>query len=206
MKRTAAAALRNRAAIADALAPFLPATGTVLELGSGTGEHALLFAARFPALRFQPSDPDPAARASIAAWAAEARHPNLLPPVEYDVRGRTWRLFPVDAVLCLNVLHVAPAECARALVAGSATVLPPGGPLAVYAPLVHRGAPLTGRLARLEAKLRAHDPRLGVREVEALVEDAGRHGLALAADLAMPEEGDRLLVFRRAPSPSPPRA
>lgn len=200
MKRTAPAALRNRAAIADALAPFLPPTGTVLELGSGTGEHVLLLAARFPGLRWQPSDPDPEARASIAAWVAEAGRPNLLPPVEYDLRARTWRLFPADAVLCVNVLHAASPECAAALVAGSAGVLPPGGLLAVYGPLVHRGAPLAGRLARLDAKLRAHDPTLGVREVEPLVEDARRHGLALAADLAMPEEGDRLLVFRRAPS------
>ncbi|BDG03925.1 DUF938 domain-containing protein [Anaeromyxobacter oryzae] len=200
MKRTARAALRNRDAVAAALADFLPADGTVLELGSGTGEHVLLLAARFPALRWQPSDPDPEARASIAAWAAEAHRPNLLPPLEYDVRARTWRLFRADAVLCVNVLHVAPPDAAEALLAGSADVLPAGGSLFVYAPLLARGVPLAGRLARLDAKLRAHDPALGVRALDTLVGDALRHGLALAADRPMPEEGDRLLVFRRAPS------
>lgn len=197
MKRTAKAALRNREALAAALDELLPERGTVLELGSGTGEHAVFLAARFPALSWQPSDPDPEARASIAAWAAEARRANLSPPLDLDLSLPTWHRQVADAVLCVNVLHVAPPECGEALVAGAAAVLPAGGPLAVYGPFVHRGARLAGRLARLDEELRAHDPALGVREVERLADAGRRCGLTLAGELAMPEEGDLLLVFRR---------
>jgi SAM-dependent methyltransferase len=197
VKRTARAALANRDAIADALAPRLPASGTVLELGSGTGEHLLLFAARFPALTWQPSDPDPEARASIAAWSAEARLPNLLPPLAYDLRAASWHARPAAALLCLNVLHVAPPGCAPSLAAGAARVLPPGGPLFVYGPFTRRGARLEGRLARIDANVRGHDPALGVRVLEELVEGCAREGLRLEAEQVMPEAGDLLLVFRR---------
>jgi SAM-dependent methyltransferase len=197
VKRTAAAALRNRDAIAAALRDILPLRGRVLEVGSGTGEHVALFARLFPALTWQPSDPDPEARASIRAWSAEARLPNLAPPLDYDLRLPSWHGRPADALLCLNVLHASPAECAEALLTGASRVLPPGGPLVVYAPFRRRGAPLEGRLARIDGKLRAYDPALGVREREPFVEAAARHGLVLEAELPMPEEGDLLLVFRR---------
>ncbi len=198
MKRTAKLALRNREALAAALDEILPETGTVLELGSGTGEHAVFLAARFPALTFEPSDPDPEARASIRAWAAEAKLANLRPPLDLDLLAPAWTRRRADALLCVNVLHVTPPACAEALVQGAARVLAPGGPLAVYGPFTHRGVPLTGRLARFDGELRAADPALGVREVEALAELARRAGLSLEAELEMPAvEGDRLLVFRR---------
>ncbi len=197
VKRTARAALANRDAIALALRTVLPPAGRVLELGSGTGEHAVFLAAAFPAIEWQPSDPDPEARASIAAWSAEARLPNLLPPLAYDLRTELWHHRLADAVLCVNVLHVAPQGCMDALCRGASRVLPDGGPLAVYGPFARRGRPLAGRLARLEATLHAADPALGVREVEALAEAGGRHGLALEGEGAMPEEGDLLLVLRR---------
>jgi hypothetical protein len=196
VKRTAAAAVRNRGPLAAALRGVLPARGRVLELGSGTGEHVVFLAAAFPDLLWQPSDPDPDARASIAAWSAEARLANLLPPLDWDLRVPRWQGRPADAVLCVNVLHVAALECTEALCGGAARVLPPGGPLAVYGPFTHRGQPLAARLARLERTLRAADPALGVREVEAVAEAGRRHGLALAAELPMAEQGDVLLVLR----------
>lgn len=196
MKRTAAAALRNRAPLAAALRGVLPPTGRVLELGSGTGEHAVFLAAEFPALEWQPSDPDPEARDSIAAWAAEARLPNLRPPLALDLRLPLWHRRAADAVLCVNVLHVAPPECLDALCLGASRALPAGGPLAVYGPFTRRGRPLAGRLARVDATVRAADAGFGVREVEALLEAGARHGLAPAAELTMPEEGDLLVVLR----------
>ena len=198
MKRTSAAALRNRAPLAAALAGILPQTGRVLELGSGTGEHAVHLARAFPALVFQPSDPDPEARASIAAWARDAALPNLRAPLDYDLRVDLWQLRPADAVLCVNVLHVAPPECVEALFRGAARVLPGGAPLAVGGPFRRRGAPTVGRLARLDAELRAADPALGVRELEAVLDAARRHGLRPDAELPLAEEGDLLLVLRKA--------
>jgi trans-aconitate methyltransferase len=198
VKRTAPAALVNREPIARALARALPAAGRVVELGSGTGEHAVLLAARFPGLTWQPSDPDAEARASIAAWSAEARLPNLLPPLDWDVRLGGWRARPADAVLCLNVLHAAPPECEGALLDGAAEILPPRGLLAVYGPFTRSGARAAGRLARLDAKLRAHDPALGVRDLEALTAAAARRGLAREEVLPMAEEGDLLVLFRKA--------
>jgi SAM-dependent methyltransferase len=197
MKRTSPAALRNRAPLAVALGAVLPRSGRVLELGSGTGEHAVHLARTFPALVFQPSDPDPEARASVAAWAAEAALPNLLPPLDLDLRLAGWESRPADALLCVNVLHVVPGECVEALCRGAARVLPPGGPLVVAGPFSRRGVPLAGRLARFDAELRAADPALGVPERESLLSAGRRHGLLPDLEIALPAEGDLLIVLRR---------
>jgi hypothetical protein len=197
MKRHARLADRNCDLLLGVLRRVLPARGTVLELGSGTGEHAVAFARAFPALEWQPSDPDDEALASIAAWSREARLPNLRPPPRHDLRAPAWRARPADALLCVNVLHVAPPECGGALVAGAAEILPAGGPLVVYGPFTEGELPRSGRLARFDAELRAHDPALGVRAVGPLALAAARAGLALAEDAPGAEEGDRVLVFRR---------
>jgi len=197
VKRHARLAERNRELLLGVLGRVLPARGTVLEIGSGTGEHAVAFARAFPALEWQPSDPDDEALASIAAWSREARLPNLRRPLRYDLGSDAWRGRPVDALLCVNVLHAAAAGCGPCLVAGAAQILPAGGPLVVYGPFGRGGDPLAGRLARFDAELRARDPGLGVRAVEPLVLAAARVGLLLAEDEAGAEEGDRVLVFRR---------
>ena len=197
LKRTSQAALKNLRPLAAALRAVLPGSGTLLELGSGTGEHAVHLARAFPRLSVQPSDPDPEARGSIEAWAAEVRLPNLLPPLDLDLRAPAWTGRAADAVLCVNVLHVVPADGVEALCRGAACVLPAGGPLIVAGPFSRRGAPLAGRLARFDGELRAADPALGVRELEALAEAGARHGLGARAPTRLPAEGDLLVVLVR---------
>ena len=157
----------------------------------------MFLAREFPSLSWQPSDPDPLARDSIRAWSAEARLSNLLAPLDLDLTAPAWTARRADALLCLNVLHVTPPAVAAALLAGAAAVLPPGGPLAVYGPFTGGVTELRGRLARLQATLSGHDPALGVRDAVAFTAAAWACGLEPVVDLAMPEEGDRLLVFRR---------
>lgn len=197
MKRTSPAALANLAPLTAVLRDTLPAQGLVLELGSGTGEHAVHLARTFPALALQPSDPDPVMRASVAAWAAEARLPNLRAPLDLDLRSAAWTPAAADAVLCVNVLHVAPPDAIEALCRGAARVLPPGGPLVVAGPFSRRGAPLAGRLARFDGELRAADPALGVRALEDLVDAGAHHGLAAGVPRALPAQGDLVVVLRR---------
>jgi SAM-dependent methyltransferase len=197
VKRTSPAALANLAPLTAALRDVLPTGGVLLELGSGTGEHAVHLARSFPGLAIQPSDPDPVARASIAAWSAEARLPNLLPALDLDVRAAAFPTRSAAALLCVNVLHVAPPGALEALCAGAARVLPPGGPLVVAGPFSRRAAPLAGRLARFDRELRAADPALGVRVLEDLLEAAARHGFTASEPKGLPAEGDLLVVLRR---------
>jgi SAM-dependent methyltransferase len=200
MKRTSPAALANLPPLSAALREVLPPSGSVLEVGSGTGEHAVHLARTFPHLTFEPSDPDPVMRASVAAWAADARLPNLRPPLDLDLCAPAWGHRAAAAVLCVNVLHVAPAGALEALCAGAARVLPPGGPLVVAGPFARRGVPLAGRLARFDRELRAADPALGVRVLEDLLEAGARHGLRSdGAPRPLPAEGDVLVVMRRSP-------
>jgi SAM-dependent methyltransferase len=198
MKRTSSAALANLGPLLAALREVLPGSGTVLELGSGTGEHAVHLARTFPQLTFEPSDPDPVMRASVAAWAADARLPNLRAPLALDLRETAWTARSAAAVLCVNVLHVAPADALEALCAGAARVLPSGGPLVVAGPFSRRGVPLAGRLARFDGELRAADPSLGIRALEDLVDAGARHGFVEdGAPRQLPAEGDVLVVLRR---------
>jgi len=196
-RRHAPAALANRDALLLALRRLLPARGTVLELGSGTGEHAVFLARHLPDLTFQPSDPDEAARASIAAWSEEAGLENLRPPLNLDLTLPTWWRQRADAVLCVNVLHLLPPAAQDALAAGAARVLPPGGALCVYGPFRQAGRPAPARIEDLDRRLRATNPVFGVRDAEAL-ERAGRlAGLAPSGRVGMPE-GDLLVVLRPA--------
>ena len=202
VKRTARLALRNRDLLLEALRALLPAPPQaprlrprVLELGSGTGEHLVAFARALPQVDWQPSDPDPEARASVAAWAREARLANLAPPLDLALGEPAWRRQPFDHLLCVNVLHVAPAAAVEALLDGAAA-LAPGAWLLLYGPFQREGEPLA-RLTRFHAELTAHHPSLGVRPLAPLVAAAAARGLALERDEAGAEEGDRLLLLRR---------
>ncbi|MBJ7251857.1 MAG: DUF938 domain-containing protein [Acetobacteraceae bacterium] len=195
-RRFAPAVARNKAAITEALARHLPASGLVLEIASGSGEHALHFAAHFPALSFQPTDPDAAALASIAAWRAEAQLANLLPPLMLDVMADAWPVPKADAVLCINMIHIAPWEATAALMRGAARVLPRDGILFLYGPFKQGGQHTAPSNAEFDESLRAQDAQWGVRDIEAVAEIASAAGFAAPVGEAMPAN-NLSVIFRR---------
>lgn len=195
-RRHAPAAARNREPILAVLRRHLPETGLVLEVSSGTGEHAVHFAAALPGLTWQPSDPDPDARASIAAWAAEAGLPNLRPPLALDAATEDWPVARADAVLCINMIHIAPWAAGLGLLRGAARRLPPGGPLILYGPYRRGGRHTAPSNAAFDAGLRAQDPRWGVRNLEAVAEAAAATGFGPPSVEEMPAN-NLTVVFRR---------
>ena len=195
-RRFAPAVARNKAAITEVLARHLPAAGLVLEIASGSGEHALHFAAHFPALGFQPTDPDAAALASIAAWQAEAQLPNLRAPLMLDVMADAWPVQKADAVLCINMIHIAPWEATAALMRGAARVLPRDGILFLYGPFRQGGQHTAPSNAEFDAGLRAQDARWGVRDLEAVAEIASAAGFAAPVVEEMPAN-NLSVIFRR---------
>jgi hypothetical protein len=194
VKRTARLALANLELLIEAVRAIAPQRGLALELGSGSGEHVLALARAFPSLGWQPSDPDPTARASIAAWRDEARLSNLGPPLDLDLLGSAWRSVAADLLLCVNVLHVAPPAAGEALLDGAAA-LAPGSALLLYGPFLD--GPPPPRLTRFDGELRAHHPSLGIRPLAPLLSAAGARGLSLECRRPGREPGDVLLVFRR---------
>lgn len=197
-RRFAPAVARNKAAITEALARHLPASGLVLEIASGSGEHALHFAIHLPALSFQPTDPDAAALASIVAWQAEVSLPNLLLPLMLDVMADAWPVQKADAVLCINMIHIAPWEATAALMRGAARVLPRDGILFLYGPFKQGGQHTTPSNAEFDASLRAQDVRWGVRDLEAVAEIASAAGFAAPIVEAMPANNLSLILRRLA--------
>src|ERR1044071_9160110 len=139
-KHHAPAAARNRERLREVLPRELPSHGTVLEIASGSGEHAIHFARAFPALTWQPTDISPRALASIAAWRTEVDLHNLQPPLALDTTAPTWPLACADAIVCINLLHISPWPAALGLFAGAARLLPPGALLYLYGPYRFDGA------------------------------------------------------------------
>jgi cyclopropane fatty-acyl-phospholipid synthase-like methyltransferase len=195
MKRAAPAAERNKEPIAEALARILPERGTVLEIASGTGQHAAHFAGRFPGLRFVPTDAAPDALASIEAHRAEAGLDNLAPAERLDVLEPGWER-EVDAIVCINMIHISPFEATLALFAGAARCLAPSSPLVLYGPYRFGGRFLAESNAVFDASLRERDARWGVRDVDELARVARDSGFALEEPLAMPAN-NHVLVARR---------
>ncbi|MGI8944288.1 MAG: DUF938 domain-containing protein [Qipengyuania sp.] len=196
MKRHAPAAARNSSPIAEILARELPANGVVLEVASGTGEHALFMARRFPALDWQPTDRDPDALSSIAAWREEAELNNLLEPLPLDAARSTWPVARADAMLCINMVHISPWEATEGLFCGAARLLQPGTPLILYGPYVEEAVTTAQSNRDFDASLKARDPRWGLREVARMDELAARNGFARTARHAMPAN-NLILVYRR---------
>ncbi|UZW53938.1 class I SAM-dependent methyltransferase [Sphingobium sp. JS3065] len=194
-KRHAPATERNREAILAVLREELPSSGLVLEVASGSGEHAIHFAAALPALDWQPSDPDPAALASITAWRAEAGLPNICPPVRLDACAK-WPVERADAILCINMVHISPWEATRGLMKGARAALPPGGLLYLYGPYLREDVKTgSGNLA-FDASLKVRDPRWGLRKVEDVIAAAEVEGLAFQHLVEMPAN-NLSLIFRR---------
>ncbi|ALH81163.1 DUF938 domain-containing protein [Sphingopyxis macrogoltabida] len=195
-KRHAPATVRNRDAIAAVLADWLPEKGLVLEVASGSGEHVVHFAAAFPGLLWQPSDPDPAALTSIAAWSGEAGLANIALPLPLDAAAPNWPLAAADAVLCINMVHISPWEATAGLLAGAARLLPPGAPLILYGPYVEADVPTAESNLAFDASLRARNPDWGLRDTAAVKEAAAAAGLAFAERRATPAN-NLMLLFRR---------
>jgi SAM-dependent methyltransferase len=197
-RQYAPAAARNRDPIWSVLQPSLPATGRVLEVASGSGEHAVHFAQRAaPGLVFQPSDPDPQARASIDAWAAATRLPNIRPALALDATAETWPIAQADAVLCFNMIHIAPWEACIGLVRGAARVLSAGGPLFLYGPFKREGRHTAPSNAAFDRDfLKARNPAWGVRDLEAVAALAAGQGFGAPAIVEMPAN-NLSVSFRR---------
>ena len=195
-KRHAPATLRNRDAIAAVLAEWLPATGTVLEVASGSGEHIVHFAATFPALDWQPSDPDPAGLVSIAAWCADAGLANIAPPLALDASAGEWPIEYADAILCINMVHISPWAATLGLLAGAAQLLPSGAPLILYGPYVEPDVPTADSNLAFDASLQMRDPAWGLRQIDDVKAAAAAAGLTFAERRAMPAN-NLMLLFRR---------
>lgn len=193
----APAAARNGAVILDVLRDVLPRGGQVLEVASGSGEHAVRFAAGLPDLRWQPSDPDRRALGSIAAHARSAGLPNLLTPVELDARAQAWPVTRADAIVCINMIHIAPWTATVGLIAGAGRLLPDRGPLYLYGPFRIGGAHTAASNTQFDEDLRARDPEWGVRDFEAVLAVAAEHGLHLAGQIPMPAN-NLSVVLRKA--------
>ncbi len=195
-KRHAPATLRNRDAIAAVLADWLPAAGTVLEIASGSGEHVVHFAAAFPHLVWQPSDPDPAGLTSIAAHRAEAGLANIASPLALDASAPAWPIGHADAILCINMVHISPWEATLGLFAGAAALLAAGAPLVLYGPYIEAGVLTADSNLEFDASLRASDPAWGLRDTSDVMAVAADAGFAFAERRAMPAN-NLMLLFRR---------
>jgi len=194
---TAPAAERNKGPILTVLEGALPASGLVLEIASGTGQHVIHFAGELPHLTWQPSDPDSELRSSIRAWIAQTGVSNARAPLELDVRRQPWPVDAADAVVCINMIHIAPWAATRALMAGAARLLPATGVLVLYGPYRRGGRHTAPSNEAFDRQLRASDPDWGVRDLEVVTEAAASHGLALQDVTTMPAN-NLCVVFRPA--------
>jgi hypothetical protein len=200
-KREAPAAQRNRGPILEVLArlwPDMPGTPRrlVLEIASGTGEHAVHFAGHLPHVDWQPSDLGADAIASVSAWRDEAGLANLRAPVELDVRAPQWPLDRASDLFCANMIHIAPWSCTLGLVAGATRLLDRGGLLVLYGPFAIDGQHTAPSNAAFDADLRRRDPSWGVRDLAEVSAVADAAGFTLRERVSMPAN-NLVVVFER---------
>jgi len=201
-RQYAPATQRNREFILEVLLKVLPPTGTVLEVSSGTGEHAVFFAPRLYPRQWIPSDPNPVARASIAAWREHSPTDNLYPPIALDACNSVWEIEqdeppeslqdidlkrdPIVAIVNINIIHIAPWAACLGLMAGAGRILPPGGILYLYGPFKQGGRHTAPSNAAFDESLQAQNPEWGVRELDEVVAVAQEQRLSLVNTYAMP--------------------
>jgi len=195
-RRHAPATLRNRDPILAILRQVLPARGKVLEIASGSGEHALYFAAALPQLTWQPSDPSPEARASIAVWREEAGSANLLPPLAIDAALADWPITHADAMVCINMIHISPWNATEGLMRAAERLLPTSAPLVLYGPFLRANRPLVPSNAAFDADLKLRDPWWGLRDLDMVCDLAAKHGLVRDSVIDMPAN-NLSVVLRR---------
>jgi SAM-dependent methyltransferase len=202
LRQHSPSAERNREPILAVLREVLPPTGRVLEIASGTGQHAICFAGALPGLDWQPSDIDADARASIAAWVAHAGLANVRAPLALDVHQPEWgaqtldKLDQFDAVVCINMIHISPWSATQALFAGASRRLAGGGVLYLYGPYKRGGVQTSPSNDAFDQQLRSRDPAWGVRDMEAVVALGASVGLVCDEPIAMPANNFSL-VFRK---------
>jgi SAM-dependent methyltransferase len=198
VRRRAPAAERNRDAILAVLTRVLPESGVVLEIASGTGQHAVHCAAALPRVVWQPSDPDAASRDSIAAWRAHAGLANVDPPLALDVMNEDWGIDAADALVCINMIHISPWQATEALMRGASRRLRAGGVLYLYGPYRRNGVHTAPSNEAFDAQLRATDPRWGVRDLEAVRALAEANGFTLSEIVDMPANNLSVIFIKDA--------
>lgn len=196
MKRSSPSTARNKEPIAAVLAEILPASGLVLEVASGAGEHAAFLAERLPALDWQPTDPDPDALSSIHAYIADAGLPNLRTPLILDATAETWPVERAHAILCINMVHISPWAATLGLLRNASRLLASGAPLILYGPYRRAGVETAPSNEEFNRSLRSRDPAWGLRAVEDVRTEAAAAGLSFDQLVEMPAN-NLILVFRR---------
>lgn len=195
--RSSPSTLRNREPILSVLRQHLPETGLVLEIAAGAGEHAVHFASALPILQWQPTDADDEALASIDAWRQQACLNNLLPPLRLDsAHPEAWPVTRADAVVAINMIHISPWSATAGLFRGAARALPPGGGLFLYGPFFESGVPTALSNIEFDQSLKRRNAGWGMRHLDDLTVEGGRHGLRLSERIAMPAN-NLVLVFRK---------
>lgn len=190
------AAIRNRVPIFEVLRTVLPPRGLVLEIASGSSEHISYFAEQLPDLDWQPSDPSPSARASIAAWTVTDRLTNVRAPIDLDASAVPWPVSEVDAILAINMVHISPWSATEGLLREAGRLLASGGLLYLYGPFIQAGVPLAPSNAAFDKDLRQRHVAWGLRDFGDVEAEAALAGLALQAVTAMPAN-NLSLVLRR---------
>ncbi|HEY3948241.1 DUF938 domain-containing protein [Phenylobacterium sp.] len=195
--RTSPSTARNRQPILEVLGPRLAPGARVLEVASGAGEHAAFLAANLPVATWQPTDPDPEALASIAAWRGHSGPPGLAAPLRLDAADPvTWPPGPFEAVVCINMVHISPWAATLGLMAGAGRVLTPGGRLFLYGPYIEAETPTAPSNLAFDESLKARNPAWGIRDLAAVKAVAAAHGLAFAERVAMPAN-NLMVVFEK---------